>query len=432
MVDFQSCRRSFALRALLITGGSSGDVNPFLAVGQALRRRGHEVVVLVNPYYAQAVRDAGLETLPLGEPVPTTIVRDRPEIMGAWSGPTTLLRELVIPAVGQALRATENAIREVQPAVVVRHPICLGCDWIAQRHELPVATLALAPVSWFSAHDPSLYLPIDVRLPPWLTRTRLQLTRAVLRFMVDRPLYAVADECGLPRRRDVFYEALTGGDLNLGLWSPRFRGPAPDDPPQGRICGFAWYDRHRELETASNEIAHFLDDGDAPLVFTLGTAAVHVSGRFYVAAADACRRLGRRGLLLTGRSEYAPPDLPRGVRAFPYAPYSQVMPRAAANIHQGGIGTTAQALRSGRPMLVVPHAHDQFDNAARVRRLGTGLVLGRNRVSGRAFERLLSRLLDGAEFTSRAAKLGRSIAGECGAAQAAEAIEGAVRSPRLR
>lgn len=410
------------MRALLITGGSSGDVNPFLAVGQALRRRGLEVVVLVNPYYAQAVRDAGLESLPLGEAIPTTIVRDRPEIMGAWRGPTTLLRDLVIPAVDQALTATENAIREVRPAVVVRHPICLGCDWIAQRHELPVATLALAPVTWFSAHDPSLYLPIDVRLPPWLMRPRIRVIRAVLRALVDRPLHPVADKFGLPRHRNVFFDALTGGDANLALWSPHFRGPAPDDPPRGRICGFAWYDRHREIEAAAAEVAHFLDDGEPPLVFTLGTAAVHVAGNFYAAAADACRRLGRRGLLLTGRPEYAPRDLPRGVRAFPYAPYSQLMPRAAASIHQGGIGTTAQALRAGRPMVVVPHAHDQFDNAARVRRLGVGLTLGRARVTGRAFEAVLRRLLEEGAFATHAADLGRRLAQEDGAAAAAESV----------
>lgn len=416
------------MRALLITGGSSGDVNPFLAVGQALRRRGHEVVVLVNPYYAQAVRDAGLETRPLGEATPTTIVRDRPELMGAWSGPATLLRDLVIPAVGPALAATESAIREVQPAVVVRHPICLGCDWIAQRHGVPVATLALSPVSWFSAHDPSLYMPIDVRLPPWLMRARIKVIRAVLRSLVDRPLFAVADQFGLPRRRNVFYDALTGGDLNLALWSPHFRGPAPDDPPHGRICGFAWYDRHREIEATASDVAHFLDDGEAPLVFTLGTAAVHVSGNFYSAAADACRRLGRRGLLLTGRPEYAPRDLPRGVRAFAYAPYSEVMPRAAANIHQGGIGTTAQALRAGRPMVIVPFAHDQFDNAARVRRLGVGLTLGRSRVSGRSLEAVLRRVLEDKERLSRAGDLGRTLSGECGAASAADEIVGLARS----
>ncbi len=60
------------------------------------------------------------------------------------------------------------------------------------------------------------------------------------------------------------------------------------------------------------------------------------------------------------------------VRAFNYVPFSKVLPRAAALVHHGGIGTTAQALAAGVPQLVVPFAHDQPDNAARVRRLGVG------------------------------------------------------------
>jgi len=90
--------------------------------------------------------------------------------------------------------------------------------------------------------------------------------------------------------------------------------------------------------------------------------------------------LGRRALLLIGHSRNLPQAaLPEGVAAFEYAPYSEVLPRACAIVHQGGVGTAGQGLRSGKPVLILPHAHDQFDNAARVARLGCGRVLPRPR-----------------------------------------------------
>jgi UDP:flavonoid glycosyltransferase YjiC (YdhE family) len=110
------------------------------------------------------------------------------------------------------------------------------------------------------------------------------------------------------------------------------------------------------------------------------------------------------------------------VLALPYAPFSSLFPRAAAIVHQGGVGTTQQALRAGRPQLVVPHLGDQFDNAARVVRLGCGATLGRGRYRADRVEAVLERLLADAEVAATATRLGVVAAQEDGAAVAAERI----------
>ena len=98
-----------------------------------------------------------------------------------------------------------------------------------------------------------------------------------------------------------------------------------------------------------------------------------VQGReFFRISAEVCRVSGRRGLFLTQYPEQLPARLPNGVRHFNYIPFSTVLPRAAAFVHHGGIGTTGQAFAAGVPQIVVPLAHDQPDNAVRVRRLGVG------------------------------------------------------------
>jgi rhamnosyltransferase subunit B len=168
------------------------------------------------------------------------------------------------------------------------------------------------------------------------------------------------------------------------------------------------------------------------VVFTLGSSAVMAAGDFYSASLQAVERVNARALFLTGPSPQGlPARLPPSVLAWPYAPHEQVFPRASAIVHQAGIGTTAQALRSGRPILAVPFAHDQFDNAERARRLGVGLTIPRHRYTERAAAQALARLLatplyeqatPSYEHSARAA--GEGIRAENGAVAAAEEIDG--------
>jgi UDP:flavonoid glycosyltransferase YjiC (YdhE family) len=109
-----------------------------------------------------------------------------------------------------------------------------------------------------------------------------------------------------------------------------------------------------------------------------------------------------------------------------YAPHSALFPHAAANVHQGGIGTTAQALRAGKPMLVVPFGHDQFDNGIRARRAGVAEVLHRERYNGARNERQLRRLLEDPGYAVAAAALGEKVRAENGAVTAADEIEDAL------
>src|SRR5262249_26319724 len=148
--------------------------------------------------------------------------------------------------------------------------------------------------------------------------------RRIVLSICDRMLNRVRRRLGMPPERGAFAHELRGGDLNLALWSPLFRGPVADDPHGSRLRGLPSYDRS-ESSPPVRELEEFLAAGPPPLVFTLGTAAVFSPGDFYPIAARVCRELGRRGVLLTGRGLPAPSDLPAGVRAFDYAPFSRLL-----------------------------------------------------------------------------------------------------------
>ena len=302
--------------------------------------------------------------------------------------------------------------------------------WVCDKLRIPLVTCVLSPALWLNPRDKSVFQQGMPENPPvWFMRAGLWFARMQMRRQYDRPLNQIRAELGYAAKRDMLFSDALDGHAVIGMWSPHFRGPLDGDPASGVICGFPWHDDSPRPGHESDDVLQFLDEceraKEPPILFSLGTAVVHVAGRFYHTAAEACRRLGRRGILLTNRAEYAPKpaDLPPGVRAFSYAPFSQVMPRCACSVHHGGIGTTAQGLRSGRPTVIVPHAYDQFDNAARAKRLGVSATLWATRVNPERLTAALRGVLDNQEIAARAAALGHKIREDDGAKAAATCLE---------
>ncbi len=150
---------------------------------------------------------------------------------------------------------------------------------------------------------------------------------------------------------------------------------------------------------------------------------------FFVHSVTAAKRLGCRAVIIVGKNaHHRPASLPDGVIACDYAPFSELLPRAAVIVHAGGVGTTGLAMRSGRPMLVVPYAHDQFDNAARVARVGVARTIPRRRYTPTRVAAELRHVLDNPEFTLRASAIGEKVRREDGVRAACDALEGLLRT----
>ncbi len=221
---------------------------------------------------------------------------------------------------------------------------------------------------------------------------------------------------------DPMVEGMHSRLLVLALFSPLLAARQPDWPDKTQITGFPFLDREGEdgLPPALDE---FLRAGPPPIIFTLGSSAALNPGTFFEHSVAAARLLKRRAVLLVGKDlHHCPGSLPEGVAACAYAPFSLVFPRAAVLVHAGGIGTTGLAMRSGRPMLVVPFAHDQPDNAARVSRLGIARTLAPNQYRPERVARELSRLSSSA-YALRAEEIGQKIREEDGVNRACQALE---------
>ncbi len=417
------------MRIVLSSFGTLGDIHPLIALALEMRRRGHVPVLAVPEIFRPKIVSLDLEFAPVGpilNPEDNQLVA---MLMDIRKGTERTLREILFPAIRQSylellavVQAKGGADLLVAGELVYQAPI------VAEVTGIPWASHVLAPLSFFSRYD----APV---LPPYPMLARLQpalpgMGRVIARFArwVTRswpePIYKLRAELGLGRGPDPIFEAKHSPYLVLAMFSPLLGEPQPDWPEATKTTGFVFYDGdagHRDLPP---ELEQFLLQGPPPLVFTLGSAAVLDAGDFYKQSALAAQMLGQRAVLLVGSDpRNIPPEVPPNVCVATYAPYSKLFPRASVIIHQGGVGTTAQALISGRPMLVMPYSHDQPDNARRVRRLGVARVIRRRRYSAETAARKIALLLEKKRPQRRAAKIGERLRQEDGLKAACDALE---------
>lgn len=416
-------------RIVLATWGSYGDLFPAVGLALALKARGHAPVVATCEFYRSIVEPLGLGFHPVPPDVNPNDTALIARLMDPKRGSEVLLGELLAPAIRDSYAAIEAAARGAD--LLVSHPATMAAPLVGEKFGLRWVSTVLAPLSFFSRHDfPALSpLPWTAHLNalgPGVCGAFKALARVMTRRML-RPVIELREALGLADRGVPLFEGQFSPLGTLALFPRVLAEPQPDWPPRVCRAGFVSYNGPDPMPPA---LLAFLDAGPPPVSFTLGTSAVGAPGAFFTEAAAACAEAGCRGVLLVGRNpENHPKDvLPQGVIAVDYAPHQQLFPRSAVVVHQGGMGTTSQALRAGKPELIVPHAHDQPDNAKRVNRLGVARIGQPRRFRSSRVAAHLRDLLGEAQYRTRAEAVGRAVREEDGAAAACDAIEAVLRT----
>lgn len=397
------------MRVLLAPLGSHGDVHPFVAIGRALKARGHEVHVITAAPFRGVVERAGLDHFaPVGTDADYEQMTHDPDL---WH-PTRSMRAIFGHTERLKRHLREGYQRIVErnvpgETVLVAGLLALWARVANEKPGIPLATIHLQPSVMASAIEPPRFYHLRMRnwWPHWFRWHLFWIgDHFVIDPMIRRLVNDFRGELGLPPVRRILGRWSHSPQRIIGLF-PDWFGNAPDWPPQTRTTGFLRYDQ-ADTSPVPAEVEAFLAAGEPPVVFSFGSA-MRQGLPFFTAAVGACRILGRRGLLLAKGKEQVPANLPPTVRHADYAPFSQVFPRAAAVVHHGGIGTTAQALAAGVPQLVMPLAFDQPDNAQRLERLGVGATLWPKKFTPENLAAALRRLIDSPEIAARC----REVAG---------------------
>ncbi len=401
-------------RIVLSTFGSLGDVHPSIAMAHGLKARGHEPVIATSEIYRKKIEGEGIAFHPVRPDAPDPARKNDllKRVMDQRKGGEVVLREVILPVVKESYEDLAAAARGAD--LLVSHMLTFATPLVAEKLGLPWASTMLTPFGFFSVYDPPVLAPAPFLqslrfLGPRFHRPLVRLMKWSVRTWSE-PWHRLRGELGLPlARHDPFFEGQHSPQLVLGLFSRLLGESQPDWPAQTVLTGFPFYDRHGTKGMPA-ELSEFLDRGSPPIVFTLGSSAVCDAGTFYETSVAAAMQLNQRAVLLVGEDTgNRPAQLPEGVVAFEYAPFSELFPRAKVIVHQGGVGTTGQAMRAGRPMLVVPFAHDQPDNAARVVRLGIARTLSRYRYTVPRGVAELRKLLHNPTYAQRAAAVGEAV-----------------------
>lgn len=375
---------------LLFTVGTDGDLNPYLGIGVELRRRGHRVTLLTNPGYEPIVAASGLDFVPIGDSAQLEAYIRHPD----YFDPTKSWKLAIDACFLGPMRQTYEVIADRasrEQVSVVSAPWGFGAKIAHEKLGTPLITVHLEPHNIRSLTRTGVMPPpmmVGDWVPKWAKRAQFWIAD---RWFVDPrlcpPVNRFRRELDLPAASRLTDRWWNSPSRIIGLFPDWLVPPQPDWPPHLDLAGFPLWDRSDTKKSPAAAISFATER--QPIVFTAGSNNQYAD-RFLATAMQTCRAMKRAGLLIS-HSRVDPPD--DSIRQFSYVSFSEVLPHAAAIVHHGGAGTSAQALSAGIPQLVLPSIHGTPDFAARLKRIGVAAVLRPDRFTPRRATRVLSRLL---------------------------------------
>jgi len=415
-------------RFVLCPYGSAGDINPFVALAIVLRHRGHDVLFAVEDTFRPMLTTVGFDVHVLPGDSATMLAPYAREMTNG-ADPTTAIKLLVNKRLLPTLHPTVTSLLEACAGadMLVNTVLQFAASFVADMTGIRWASVALTPLNVPAASIESYALPawLPNALRPLANRGIWAVGRSIYRKLADAPINEIRAEYGLPARRDLLFTGNLSSQLTSVAVSPTFMPPAREWPSSVRMTGFCFWDTPGNW-TEPAELTDFLNTPQPVVAVSSGSSAamaVDVFTSFYQTSIDAILHNGGHALIIGAAPDSLPEPLPGNVLAVPFAPFSYVYPRCATVIHHGGIGTTAQALRAGVPMLIVPWGADQFFTGAQIARISAGRTVLRSDYTPLHAHAAIQALLHDTTYHQHAQAISARLMLEDGATALADALE---------
>lgn len=348
--------------------GTGGDIDPMVALGIELTRRGYNVSFLTNDYFQARVSAAGLEFISVG----TLEQYHLGNSVTAWESRNHVdnFEHYHAPAFEPAFNFVKSLVGKKVLVLALGEEN--GAAAAAEKFRLPYVKMLLSPNIVFSAYSPPAPMKwaIPKSIPRFIVRFLLRRNRKT-RFKVFCRMEHTQAYLATRQRLDcpLTFQTQSNAVLQLGFFPEWFGMPAKDWPTNLKLVGFPL--QNRASNQSRNELDRFIEQQGAPLIFTSGTGVKDVV-ELFTEGRKICEQLQVPGVFVGGASgaeilQGSPLCLHLDYIDFEYA-----LSKALAIVHHGGMGTTAQAIKAGIPQLIRPIKYDQPDNADRIYKLGLG------------------------------------------------------------
>ena len=414
----------------ILTLGSRGDVQPYIALGLGLQRAGFDVTLGTGKNFETFVRDYGL-TYGFMDADFLEMMQD-PQVRKTLQGranPMKLLRQ----ANAVLRRVHDDSWTMAQGSdAIIYHPKIIGGASIAQKLGIPAFVALPLPMLTPTAAFPNLLLPPGLRLGGWFNRQ----SHAAFISMMYAPYRGVVnrwrqESLGLPPIPTFARDTLTDGQPVPALYpfSRHVVPPPADWPESAHVTGYWFLDAQPDWQPPRS-LVDFLADGPAPVYIGFGSMAWNDPARATRTVLDALANTGQRGILAKGWGGLSAADLPDSVYMLEAVPHDWLFPQVAAVVHHGGAGTTAAGLRAGKPSFIAPFLADQPFWGRRVFELGAGPApVAQKKLTTDHLAAAIRQMTSDSAMQARAAHLGELIRAEDGVGNAVNIIKQAIGQP---
>ena len=421
------------MKVFIVTLGSRGDVQPYVALGKGLIAKGHAVMLCAPSSFEGFITEHGLQYGYMDNEILTLIDSDAgreamEETTGlfGWIKTYAALAKKVKPMQTEMINNAGDAAAQFSPDLVIYHPKAMAGPHIAEKYGVPRIMSVPLPIFTPTAEFPSMVFP-NLNIGGWYNKLTYTLS-VKLAWMQYRSMINPwrKEKLGIESAGGSFNEmALANGQPTPTIYPySEHVVPRPADWPENTISPGYWFlDRLDDWQPPA-DLQAFLDAGPAPVYVGFGSMAGKDPARKAQAAIDALQKSGQRGLIATGWGGLDVDALPETIFKIEAAPHDWLFERVAAVVHHGGAGTTAAGLRAGKPTVICPFMGDQPFWGRRVIELGVGAgPIPQKKLNAENLAEAIQTVTSDKQIQARAAALGEKICAEDGVAKSIEFIE---------
>ena len=411
------------MRVALLTLGTRGDVDPYIALGLGLKRAGHECWIVAPKNFAPRIREFGLPAFALDADF-AALLSDPETRTIATGGMRAILREwrrTIVPLIEQSFAGLQQGALGAE--ALVYHPKAMVATDIAEALGIPAVLASPVPLEPTGAFPcPGVW---SRGKGVWLNRmsyTLLRLQTAMVRGVHSRFRKKALGLGPAP--------LLSAPGHIAGKRVPRLYGvsptilPRPADWPQDAALTGAWSLEGAQPWWPDEALATFLRAGEVPFYLGLGSMPVENPEALLGQVAEAAKLARVRVLVSAGWAGLEAEDMPEHLFGIAEAPHARLFPRMAGVLHHGGAGTTHAMFAAGKPGMALPVIADQPWWGERIAELGVGpRPLPVKKLTTAKLARALWLLKEREVFANRAREFGKRNADEDGVAMAVSILE---------
>lgn len=405
-----------------VTIGSTGDIQPFLALGHALSKRGHHLKIATFPRFQSLIEKNRFAFAPIHgdeDLMMKLLIGDGVTGMAYMKGLSALLnknKDEILADVFNACLSADIILYTILGSLAYH---------VAESLKIPCMRAIFCPMD--KTGDYPIPGMMDWPLGRWYNRLTYSLSDIGFSIFTKQELNAWRISLGLEKWNGRSYHEMPGEPVEtLYVYSDRLAPKPKEWGEHLHLTGF-WTLNDEAIAPADEGLLRFLEDGDKPIYIGFGSMVGGSFEEMQRIILESLKNTGQRAILSSGWRKFSNEKLPPNVYCVDFVPHGWLFPRVKAVVHHGGAGTTAAGLLAGKPTLIIHFGGDQPFWGRRVYLSGAGpKPIARKKLTVSLLTERLRQLED-EQMQKTARQLAKQLSEEDGCQRACDIIEHSLR-----